>query len=194
VKPALALLAVAAATVACKRTPPAPPPPETRLVVVADATLRDAFTTMLTDFNWANRTVEVTFTFGDPTDLRAKLERGTAADVVALCNEGGVATLGRLGKVAAPIVFARDEKVKAQIPARADGGLGGIQVVSRTALRALGDGVKVTPLEDRARAISKCSIAQTLDAQHPVSAGAWVAYVQSSMGQQQLRDAGLLLP
>lgn len=189
----LLLFGALAAVTACKRTPPAPPPPETALVVLADETLRSAFTHMLSDFNWANRAVEVTFTFGDATDLRGQLERGAAADVVALCNDGELATLGRLGKVAAPIVFARDERVIVEVPGRAPKGELGVSIVSRTALRMLGDGVKVKPWGNPA-AISRCSVAVTPTPQHPVSARAWVAYLQSSMGQQQLRDAALLMP
>jgi ABC-type molybdate transport system substrate-binding protein len=213
VKPALALLA-ALTTAACKRTPP---PSETALVVLADETLRDAFNTMLADFNWAHRKVEVTFTFGTPGEVIEQVKRGAATDVVALCGQPDLDLLERTDKVGTPVPFARDElvavgrvdDVKRELAVRrvaqmrthghADdsavkdllSGQSQGQIVSRTALRPLGGSQKITPLPADPLTLATCSVAPSLKPAHPQGARDWVAFVRSSIAQQTVLDAGL---
>jgi molybdate transport system substrate-binding protein len=94
----------------CKRAAP-PPAAETRLVVFAAASLRDAFTTLQTDFLWAHPGTEVTFNFAGSQQLRAQLEQGAAADVFASADQKHMGELAKAGRVAAPVVFARNEPV-----------------------------------------------------------------------------------
>jgi molybdate transport system substrate-binding protein len=96
---------------ACKRTGSAPAVREDRVVVFAASSLRDAFMTMRTDFQWANPGVEVTFNFAGTQELRAQLEQGAAVDVFASADERHMAELVRTSRVSAPVSFARNEPV-----------------------------------------------------------------------------------
>jgi molybdate transport system substrate-binding protein len=86
-------------------------PHEDTLVVFAAASLRDAFTSMATDFGRAHDGVHVTFNFAGSQELRAQLAHGAAADVFASADVAQMEQLARDGRVASPIVFARNEPV-----------------------------------------------------------------------------------
>lgn len=96
----------------CKRAA-APPPPaqENKLVVFAASSLKDAFTTMETDFQWAHRGVEVTFNFAGTQELRTQLEHGAVADVFASADFKHMSELVKQARVEKPVVFARNEPV-----------------------------------------------------------------------------------
>ncbi|UJR85748.1 molybdate ABC transporter substrate-binding protein [Sandaracinus amylolyticus] len=87
------------------------PPREERLVVFAASSLRDAFTEIGDDFERAHPDVELTFQFAGTQQLRAQIEQGAPADVLASADVQHVDELVRAGHVAAPIVFARNEPV-----------------------------------------------------------------------------------
>jgi molybdate transport system substrate-binding protein len=99
-----------AALAGCKRAAP-PPAAETHLVVFAAASLRDAFTTLQTDFLWAHPGTEVSFNFAGTQQLRTQLEQGAPADVFAAADQKHMGELEKAGRVAAPVVFARNEPV-----------------------------------------------------------------------------------
>jgi len=104
------LLALAfAAMPACKRAVP-PAGPENKLVVFAAASLRDAFTTMETDFVWEHRGVEVIFNFAGSQQLRTQLGQGAPADVFASADRTNMDALIQSSK-AVPVIFARNEPV-----------------------------------------------------------------------------------
>jgi ABC-type molybdate transport system substrate-binding protein len=91
IRPVVAVVAVAGAlagAATCKRSSTSPPAArEDRVLVFAAEPLRDAFSTMLPDFQWAKPGVDVQFTFGDAHEVGTKIERGAAFDVVAACDE-----------------------------------------------------------------------------------------------------------
>jgi molybdate transport system substrate-binding protein len=96
---------------ACKRAAPPPAAPEKNLVVFAAASLRDSFTHMQSDFLWDHRGAEITFNFAGTQQLRTQLEQGAAADVFASADQKHMGELVKAGRVAAPVVFARNEPV-----------------------------------------------------------------------------------
>jgi molybdate transport system substrate-binding protein len=80
-------------------------------VVYAAASLRDAFTTMGADFKRTHPGVTVTFNFAGTQELRTQLEHGAAVDVFASADTKHMDELVRATRVAAPVVFARNEPV-----------------------------------------------------------------------------------
>jgi molybdate transport system substrate-binding protein len=120
-RPLVAVVAVASAlagAATCKRAAP-PAAREDRVLVFVAEPLRDAFSTMLPDFQWAKPGVDVQFTFGDAHEVGTKIERGAAFDVVAACDETELGALERARRVGAPVAIARDEAVVVVPGARA---------------------------------------------------------------------------
>jgi molybdate transport system substrate-binding protein len=99
-----------AAAAGCKRAAP-PPTAETKLVVFAAASLKEAFTTIQTDFLWAHPGVDVTFNFAGTQQLRTQVEQGAAADVFAAADQKHLGELVKAGRVEAPTIFARNTPV-----------------------------------------------------------------------------------
>jgi molybdate transport system substrate-binding protein len=93
--------------------PSAPPPAhlETKLVVFAATSLRDAFSVMAEVFERRHAGIEVTFNFAGTQELRTQLEQGAAVDVFASADQRHMAELERGGRVTAPKLFARNEPV-----------------------------------------------------------------------------------
>lgn len=102
----------------CKRSSPAKenpvetrPPEESQLVVFAAASLRDVFAALGETFELAHPGVDLTFNFAGTQELRAQLEHGAAADVLAAADLKSVRELAAADRVVAPVVFARNEPV-----------------------------------------------------------------------------------
>jgi ABC-type molybdate transport system substrate-binding protein len=89
------------------------------VLVFAAEPLRDAFSTMLGDFQWSKPGVEVQFTFGDAHELGTQIERGAAFDVMAACDDTELGALERARRVGAPVAIAHDEAVVIVAGARA---------------------------------------------------------------------------
>jgi molybdate transport system substrate-binding protein len=106
----LILTIACVAGVGCKRAAP-PPAAETKLVVFAAASLKDAFTTIQTDFLWAHPGVEVTFNFAGSQQLRTQLEQGAAADVFASADQKHMGELVKASRVETPTIFVRNQPV-----------------------------------------------------------------------------------
>jgi molybdate transport system substrate-binding protein len=106
----LFLLLAGLLAVGCKRAAP-PPAAEDRLVVFAAASLRDAFTTLQTDFLWGHPGTQVTFNFAGTQQLRTQLEQGAPADVFASADPTHMDALVKAGRVGPPVVIARNEVV-----------------------------------------------------------------------------------
>lgn len=96
---------------ACKRAAPPAAVREDRVVVFAAEPLRDAFSTMLGDFQWSKPGLEVQLTFGDAHELGTKIEQGATFDVIAACDDNELGALERGRRVEAPVVIARDEAI-----------------------------------------------------------------------------------
>lgn len=93
----------------CRRG--AGPGAEERVVVFAAASLRDAFTGLAAGFERRHPGVTVTFNFAGTQELRAQLEHGASADVLASADALHMGELSRRGRVLEPVVFARNEPV-----------------------------------------------------------------------------------
>jgi molybdate transport system substrate-binding protein len=91
-------------------TPPSAPA-ETKLVVFAATSLRDAFSGMAEVFERRHAGIELTFNFAGTQELRTQLEQGAAVDVFASADQKHMAELERGARVTAPKLFARNEPV-----------------------------------------------------------------------------------
>lgn len=111
---------------------------EDRLVVFTAASLRDVFTALGEDFVRAHAGVAVTFSFAGTQELRAQLEHGAAADVLASADRRHMDELVKAGRAAGPVVFARNEPVivVARESAGAIRGLADLPAASRIVLGA----------------------------------------------------------
>jgi len=87
------------------------PPPKRELVVMAAASLRDAFTALARTFESANPGVHVTLAFAGSQELRAQIEHGAAADVFASADTTTLPALQAQGLCKAPAAFARNVPV-----------------------------------------------------------------------------------
>lgn len=111
----LMALTVLAGVAACSR--PAEPQEaqeeqeEQVLLVFAAASLREPFTALAHDFQQAHPGVTITFNFAGTQELRAQLEQGAAADVLASADTTSMDALVRAGRVQAPALFASNEPV-----------------------------------------------------------------------------------
>lgn len=101
------LFVAALALLACG----SPAPEETRLVVFAATSLRDAFTPMATTFEHAHPGARVTFELAGTQELRTQLEHGAAVDVFASADERQMDELVKGRLVGRPRLFARNEPV-----------------------------------------------------------------------------------
>ena len=81
------------------------------LVVFAAASLRDAFGAVGAEFEHRHPGVTVVFNFAGTQALRAQLELGAAADVLASADPVPMDALQRAGHVTRPSVFAHNELV-----------------------------------------------------------------------------------
>jgi molybdate transport system substrate-binding protein len=95
----------------CKRVEPTSRVGEERIVVFAAASLREAFTTIGSDFKRAHPGVEVTFNFAGSQELRTALEHGAGSDVFASADTRHMEELVRASRVGAPTTFARNEPI-----------------------------------------------------------------------------------
>jgi len=84
---------------------------ETRLVVFAATSLRDAFSRLADDFEKSHAGVKVTFSFAGTQEIRTQLEQGAVADVFASADERHMQALRDAGKVEAARVFVENEPV-----------------------------------------------------------------------------------
>lgn len=84
---------------------------ENTLTVFAAASLRGVFTALKPTFTHAHPGVTVTFNFAGTQTLRAQVEHGAAVDLFASADWRHMRALMAGGKVAEPIVFARNEPV-----------------------------------------------------------------------------------
>lgn len=89
----------------------APAAEERELLVFAAASLRDAFTVMETRFEASNPGVEVTLQLAGTQELRAQLEAGAPADVLASADTASMQALHDAGRVGEATIFARNEPV-----------------------------------------------------------------------------------
>ncbi|MBC7303168.1 MAG: molybdate ABC transporter substrate-binding protein [Nocardia sp.] len=77
------------------------------LTVFAAASLKNAFTGLEQDFENANPSVDVQFSFAGSSDLAAQLEAGAPADVFAAADQPTMDKAVRSGRItAAPVTFA----------------------------------------------------------------------------------------
>lgn len=86
-------------------------PAERELVVFAAASLRAPFEALATSFESAHAGVEVTLAFAGSHELRAQLESGADADVVATADEDTIDALRAQGLTGEATIFARNEPV-----------------------------------------------------------------------------------
>lgn len=84
------------------------PPPQRELVVLAAASLRDAFTAIAKSFEAAHPGVHVTLAFTGSQELRAQVEHGAAADVFASADAAPLRALEAAGLSKPSTVFARN--------------------------------------------------------------------------------------
>jgi len=85
-----------------------PKPISTELVVFAAASLRDAFTQIGEQFERDHPQVEIVYNFAGSQELRAQIEHGAAADVLAAADQRRVAALAQQGKLEPARVFAHN--------------------------------------------------------------------------------------
>jgi molybdate transport system substrate-binding protein len=115
----LVLGVIATLALACSETEPSPSatptptgtPAERELVVFAAASLRAPFEALATSFEATHPGVDVTLAFAGSQELRAQLEAGAEADVIATADERTLETLRGGGLVEEGHVFARNEPV-----------------------------------------------------------------------------------
>lgn len=81
------------------------------VLVLAAASLTDAFTTMETEFESANPGVDVELSFGGSSALRVQVEEGAPADVVAFADAAPMDALVADDLVDSPTVFATNSVV-----------------------------------------------------------------------------------
>lgn len=80
------------------------------VTVSAAASLKEAFTTIATDFEAANPGTTVTINFGSSGELATQIQSGAPTDVAAFASESDMTTLSDAGLVdGAPQVFATNE-------------------------------------------------------------------------------------
>jgi molybdate transport system substrate-binding protein len=106
---ALVLLAIVFAS--CRRPEADADVREDKLVVFAAGSLQDVFALVGEGFKLAHKGVEVTFDFAGTQELRTQIEHGAAVDVFASADQRHMEELVRAGRVASPVVFARNEPV-----------------------------------------------------------------------------------
>lgn len=92
----------------------------TEVVVFAAASLRDVFTQLGEDFEREHPETDVVFHFAGTQELRTQLEHGAGADVFASADRRHMDALVEAGRVAAPIVFARNVPVVIVAPHAAE--------------------------------------------------------------------------
>jgi molybdate transport system substrate-binding protein len=85
-----------------------PPPQQRDLVVLAAASLRDAFTAIAGSFETSHPGVHVTLSFSGSQDLRAQVEHGGTADVFASADAAPLIALEAAGLSKPSTVFARN--------------------------------------------------------------------------------------
>ena len=105
----LALLALVVP--ACGGAGPSARPAGDQLVVSAAASLQDAFRALGQDFERTHPGVQVMLNFAGTQELQMQLEHGADADVFASADQDHMRALVAAGRVAAPVVFARNEPV-----------------------------------------------------------------------------------
>jgi molybdate transport system substrate-binding protein len=87
------------------------PPPARELVVFEAASLKDVFAKLAQRFEKANAGVKVVTNAAGSQELRAQIEHGAAADVIASADRKHMDALAKLGLVIAPSVFTCNEPV-----------------------------------------------------------------------------------
>lgn len=98
--------------VGCRREPPAEDEArERRLVVFAAASLQDVFKALAAAFEREHPGVTVALNFAGTQELRAQLQHGAPADVLAAADRESLDALARIDLVAPPVVFARNDLV-----------------------------------------------------------------------------------
>ncbi len=107
---------VAAALVSGCTPSPATSGDERVLVVFAAASLREAFMEAGRAFEASHPGVAVTFQFAGSHEIRAQLEAGARADVVATADERTMSALQSSGRITRSIVFARNTLVAVLTP------------------------------------------------------------------------------
>lgn len=100
-----------ALVVGCTRSEPFQAARENKLTIFAATSLRDAFTSIGSEFKRTHPGVELTFNFAGTQELRTQLEHGAAADVFASADQRHMDEAVRSLRVTNPIVFARNEPV-----------------------------------------------------------------------------------
>jgi molybdate transport system substrate-binding protein len=90
---------------------PSREPKQQVLTVFAAASLREAFGAIAEAFEHMHPGLEVTLSFAGSQELRAQIEHGAAADVVASADQHQMDALLRAGRVVAPVTFAANEPV-----------------------------------------------------------------------------------
>jgi len=81
------------------------------VLVLAAASLSDAFATMETEFEAANPRLDVEISFGGSSALQVQVEEGAPADVVAFADTAQINALVEGGFVGSPTVFATNSLV-----------------------------------------------------------------------------------
>lgn len=76
------------------------------VLVLAAASLTDAFTTIAVEFEAANPGVEIEFSFAGSNSLSVQVEQGAPADVIALADVAPISALKSAGLVDLPVTFA----------------------------------------------------------------------------------------
>jgi len=87
------------------------PPQQRELIVLAAASLRDAFTDLARTFEASHPGVHVTLSFAGSQELRAQVEHGAAADVFASAEAAPLLALQAAGLAKPSTVFARNALV-----------------------------------------------------------------------------------
>jgi molybdate transport system substrate-binding protein len=81
------------------------------LVVFAASSLREPFSALAARFEAEHPGVDVVLSFAGTPELRAQLLHGAVADVFAAADEDSVRALVQTGRLADPVVFARNSVV-----------------------------------------------------------------------------------
>jgi molybdate transport system substrate-binding protein len=136
------------------------------VLVLAAASLTDAFAAVEAEFEAANPDIDVEISFGASSTLRVQIEQGAPADVAALAGDAPMDALEAAGLVEDPIRFATNSIVLAT-PIDNPGGIDGIADLARSRL-LVGVCAPQVPCGEYARELlDAADVAASVDTEEP---------------------------
>jgi molybdate transport system substrate-binding protein len=104
-------LAFTLTVIGCTRSERTSGAQEEKLVIFAASSLREAFSMVAADFRGEHPGIEITFNFAGTHELRAQLEHGALADLLASADPNQMDALIRNSLADGAVVFAHNEPV-----------------------------------------------------------------------------------